>query len=168
MCTWPNTPKSTTIKVTIPSITQVKLKEKPFQIVPDLLPSWEHDTRRVLLSVVNMNSYYPAKHRWSLCLSPTTAEHRNRRDAILIILQRTRASLLRFTVVWLWWNDYIWDGNHLRIWQRLPLQPGLQWQVFGPKHSPPFKHFCRQTAGGTETNRETRLKPAAHIIKNQA
>lgn len=65
----------------------------------------------------------------------------------------------------LWWNDYIWDRNHLRIWQRVPLQPGLQWQVFGPTHSPPFKHFCRQTAGGTETDRETRLKPVGHIIK---
>lgn len=54
---WPKTLKRSKIKVislylnfhfewTIPSIRQVKLKEKPFQTVPDLQPSWEHHLSR--------------------------------------------------------------------------------------------------------------------------
>lgn len=110
-----------------------------------------------------MNSCSPAKHRQSvLVITKTIANNRRAQE-------QRRCNLDSFTENESEWSACLWRltavtvvkglhfcySDHLRIWQRVPFQPGRQWQLFGPTHSPPFKHFCRHTAGGTETERET-------------
>lgn len=58
-------------------------------------------------------------------------------DKVIIRYMKKMFSMWRFTM-------------NLPVWHWSPSQPVGHWHVFGPKHSPPFLHFCRHTAAAKE------------------
>lgn len=57
------------------------------------------------------------------------------------------------------------------VWHWSPSQPVEHWHMFGPKHSPPFLHFCRQTAAAKKQKYIRMWQPGkgktffVHLIK---
>lgn len=48
----------------------------------------------------------------------------------------------------------------------MPCHPGAQWQVLGPTHSPPFRHFCKQLAANNTKRQTSESDPRRHTAFN--